>query len=279
MLRVLLAFVLPVIVFSKDLLLVSLYPFYDVVKGIAGENFEVEVLLPPNTDYHLYELSPGDVLKISRAKVVFVSGIPAGGWEKKIEQIASHKVVKLSEGIDLLEEEGHNSPDPHVWMSPAVMKVVARNVFDSLKSLYPHRAQHLEQGYIKVLNRLNSLHTLYRQTLSHFKLKTVPISHPALSYMARDYGLNQLSLSTGGIHGGIYLKELTGLIQLMRKEGIDYFFEIYGEETKLGKLLESKYGLKVYKLNVKVIPASHYRDYFSIMRYNLSVLGKALRCR
>ena len=277
--KVLLILILPFLAFSKDLLLVSVYPFYDVVKGIAGESFKVETLMPPNADYHLYEVTPEDVLKIAKAKVVFLSGIPLGGWEHKIERIALHKAVKLSEGIKIIRDNERGRNDPHLWMSPRVMKRIALNVFRKLKTMYPHKAEYLEKNYIDTVHKLRELDSQYMEVLSRCKFRVVPLSHPTLGYLARDYGLEQFSLSLGSVHGGFYPKEISKLVHLLQERGVDFFFEIYGEESKLGSILKARYGLKVYSINAKIIPTSRYRDYFSIMEHNLSVLREALRCR
>jgi len=50
------------------------------------------VLVPPRADYHLYELTPKDLLKLARSELLFVSGVPLGGWETKAEEVFGGKV-------------------------------------------------------------------------------------------------------------------------------------------------------------------------------------------
>ncbi|HZH99452.1 MAG TPA: zinc ABC transporter substrate-binding protein, partial [Fimbriimonadaceae bacterium] len=51
----------------------------DVVKAVGGEFVEVQALMGPGTDPHLYKASPGDVAKINRADLVFYSGLHLEG--------------------------------------------------------------------------------------------------------------------------------------------------------------------------------------------------------
>ena len=262
--------------FSKDLILVSIYPFYDVVKDIAGSNFRTEVLVPPKADYHLYELTPREIIKLYVAKIVFVSGVPLGEWEKKVEKIAKGKVYKLSEGISLISY-GHKElgKDPHFWTSPKRMLKVVENVYNALRENFPK--YEFTENYLKVKRKVEKLHRTYLETLSSCKIKTFGAIHPAFGYVAQDYGLKQIPVMEEHGHGDISPKELRKLVRKIRKGKIKVILIPKGFHSKLAKILRRRYGIKVYEVNVKIIP-NEFEDYYSIMKENLNVLRKALKC-
>ena len=263
--------------YSKDLTLVSVYPFYDVVKHIGESRFDTEVLIPPKADYHHYELSVSDILKVSKAEIVFVSGVPLGGWEQKIEEISKGKVVRLSEGMELIRM-GSIGVDPHIWLSPKRMVSVAKKAYEGFVSIDPEGKETLRRNLREVLEKLEDLDRLYSSTLARCRVRVLPVVHPALGYLAKDYGLEQVYLSGGHVHGGISPKEMLRFVKEIESRGLDFVLTIYGQPSKIASILRSEYGIKTYEINVKIIPMDGNVDYFRIMKYNLSVLREALRC-
>ncbi len=262
-------------VFGRDLILVSVYPFYDVVKDISGRDFRVESLVPPRADYHLYELSPRELVKLQVAKVLFVSGVPLGEWEKKIEKITSAKVFYLSEGIDLLSYgHGELGRDPHFWVSPRSMVKVARNVYASLSSLYGE--ERFRENYERVRKELLEIDGEYEKTLSSCRIRKFGVLHPALGYVARDYGLEQVILREEHGHGDISPKELRRLLRKIKRGEIEVIFVPKGTHSELAHLLAER-GVRVYEINVKFIPEGG-ETYYEIARENLKVLKEALQC-
>jgi len=271
----LLFFFLLGLVLSKELILVSIYPFYDTVRDISGERFRVESLVPPKADYHLYELSPRELVKLQVAKVLFVSGVPLGEWEKKVEKITSAKVFKLSEGIELLSYgHGELGKDPHFWVSPKSMIRVSLNVYTSLSSLYGE--EDFRENYKRVRERLLKINEEYEKTLSACKIRKFGVLHPALGYVARDYGLEQVILREEHGHGDISPRELKRLLRKIKRGEIKVVFIPKGTHSELADLLEEK-GVKVYEINVKFIPEGN-ETYYDIAEENLKVMKVALLC-
>ncbi len=266
------------ITFGRDLVLVSVYPFYDIVEGVAGESFKVESLVPPRADYHLYELGPRDIIKLHLAKVLFVSGVPLGEWEEKIQKITEAKVFKLSEGIELLSY-GHKElgKDPHFWLSPARMLKVAKNVYNAFSSLYGE--ENFKENYENINKKLTRLHEKYERTLSSCQIKRFGAVHPAFGYLAKDYGLEQVVIREEHGHGDISPKELARIVKEIKKGDLKVILVPKGVFSKVAQILEDEYGVEVYEINVKIIPEEEGDNYFKIMYKNLKTLRKALRCQ
>ena len=274
---ILILFLLFTLSFAEGISLVSIYPFYDVVREIGNGRFRTEVLIPPKADYHHYELTPGDILRASRAKVVFVSGVPLGGWERKLEDLSEGKVVKLSEGVSLIRI-GRIGADPHVWLSPKRMKLVAKNTYEGFLKVDPEGREVYRSNLDRVLKKLEELDGLYSKTLSRCRVRVLPVVHPSLGYLARDYGLEQVYLSGSHAHGGLSPKELLRFVRELEERGVNFVLAVEGSPSKIAEVLGSEYGLKVYEVNVKILPTEEGDDYFSVMRSNLSTLREALGC-
>ncbi|MDQ7081892.1 MAG: metal ABC transporter substrate-binding protein [Aquificota bacterium] len=203
-----------------------------------------------------------------------------GGWERKVESIAKNKVVRLAKGTEHDEEHGkeHLRHDPHLWMSPKRMLSVARNVFKGFVRYDPSREELYRKNLKKVLKKIEKLHREYERTLKNCRYKVLPVVHPSLSHLARDYGLEEIPIGYGSAHGGISPGNLYRFEDDL-DPGVDYVFDIYRFRTKIAEVLGREQGFRIYTLNVKIVPHGNYRDYFSIMEENLEVLRKALKCR
>ncbi len=281
MIPILLIFISCLISFGGESVLVSVYPFYDVVKEIGKGRFGVDVLIPPRADYHLYELSAGDVIKLSRARIVFVSGIPLGGWERRVEGFAKGRVISLSKGVRLISygEKHHEvKNDPHIWLSPKRMIKVAENAFRGFLNADRAGKEVYERNLRSVVSKLKKLDMDYKRSLKRCKHRLLPVVHPALGYLAKDYDLVQIFPMSGDVHGGISPKDLLFFVKELKKRGADFVFTVYGKRSKLADMLRREYGIKVYELNIKIIPEKGSIDYFSIMRKNLNTLREALGC-
>ncbi len=96
--------------------------------------------------------------------------------------------------------ESHQVGDPHLMSSLRNAAVVARNVASALSALnpahsseYTRRCAVLEAELSRADMRIDSL-----LSVSGAKGGMIVVTHPSLSYYARDYGLLQLPLETDG---------------------------------------------------------------------------------
>lgn len=116
------------------------------------------------------------------------------------------KVVNISEGLDLIadEVEQHgdhvhlDGVDPHTWLSPVLVKQMAKTILNEVVKLKPENAEKYEANYQKFAEECDALNEELKSKLEPYKGKKFIVFHPSLSYYAREYGLDQYSLETGG---------------------------------------------------------------------------------
>ena len=168
--------------------------------------------------------------------------------------------------------------DPHVWLSPKRMKRIARRVYRGFVGVDPKGERIFRNNLKELIEKLEELDDLYSSTLANCKIRVLPVVHPALGYLAKDYNLEQVYISGGHVHGGLSPKNILKFTKEVEKRGLNFVFTIYGAPSKITELLEREYKIRTYEINVKIIPTEEGTDYFSIMKHNLSVLKKALRC-
>jgi zinc transport system substrate-binding protein len=222
---------------TENYITVSILPQKTFVEKIAGEDFKVNVLIPPGTSPAAYTLLPSQLEEISKSVIWFRMGYIGfeHSWKDKIEQANTKmKVVDLSEGLDLIaqgtmQHGDHVHPvgvDPHIWLSPILVKQMAKRILDELSVLNPGQSAKYKTNYLEFVKEIDQLNIEISNKLKPFEGRKIIVFHPSLSYFVRDYGLLQFSLESGGKEPTP--QRMTELIDLAKNENIKVMY-IQGE--------------------------------------------------
>ena len=188
----------------REQLSVSIEPLNFLTRQIAGDDFEINVLVPPAASPETYEPTPAQMKRVANSAAYVEIGLL--DFEHKLERsirenMPGVRIVRTADSVPVLTgEHGHghdgHGTDPHIWTSPRNLRVMAATLLSQLESMYPDSTRYRE-NYERFANRMDSLdHAL--QAIFADGPRTFVIYHPALSYMARDYGLTQLAIEDEG---------------------------------------------------------------------------------
>jgi zinc transport system substrate-binding protein len=194
---------------KKPVIVVSILPQKTFIEKIAGNDFEIVVLIPPGATPEAYTLIPSQLKDIARSVVWLRIGNIGFelSWMDKIAQVNKNmKIYDLSEGLDLIAENSIQNGvqvktggvDPHTWMSPALVKKMAKKIRDIISEINPDGSQKYMKGYQEFIAEIDQLNVDIKKVLQGFEGKTIITFHPSLTYFARDYDLTQISLESGG---------------------------------------------------------------------------------
>ncbi len=241
---------------GKEMVTVSILPQKTFVEKIGGDDFEVNVLIPPGASPAAYTLLPSQLKDIARSEVWFRIGYIGfeHSWKDKITQANKDmRVVDLSEGLDLIasKEVQHGDHvhvegvDPHIWLSPSLVKKITWKITGVLSDLNPERSDFYNANYRQFVKEIDQLDIQIRNALREYKGETFITFHPSLSYYAREYGLVQYSLESGGKEPTP--QHLARVVELARTENIDVIYiqsefdrehaRVFAEEID-GKIIE-----------------------------------------
>lgn len=218
---------------SNDQIVVSILPQKSFVEKIAGNDFNITVLVPPGSSPAAYTLAPSQLRDIANSSLWFRIGYIGFeySWSEKIKQANKNmKVVDLSEGLDLIADkmEHHgdhvhmDGVDPHIWLSPKLVKQMAGKILDELLLLKPEKSAEYKGNYQRFVKEIDQLHVEIKNQLKHYSGKKIIVFHPSLSYYARDYGLEQYSLETGGKEPTP--RQMGKVVDLANDEGIKVIY-------------------------------------------------------
>jgi zinc transport system substrate-binding protein len=127
-------------------------------------------------------------------------------WLKKFRQTyTGMEIVNTSIGIELIESEEehhcdhvHLGVDPHVWVSPRQAHFIALNIFEAIVTIDPGNRDNYKKNLEKLLLSIIDTDEKLENKLKEVKGKKFLIFHPSLGYLARDYGLVQMSVEFEG---------------------------------------------------------------------------------
>ena len=207
----------------------SIEPLSFLVHQITGDDFEINVLVPPAASPETYEPTPAQMKRAANSAAYVEIGLL--DFEQKLERsirenMPGVRIVRTADDVPVLTgEHGHghggHGTDPHIWTSPRNLRVMAATLLSQLESMYPDSTRYRE-NYERFANRMDSLdHAL--QAIFAGGSRTFVIYHPALSYLARDYGLTQLAIEDEGKEpSGNYIRTLVGEARSARTDRILY---------------------------------------------------------
>ncbi|MCJ7448488.1 MAG: zinc ABC transporter substrate-binding protein [Bacteroidales bacterium] len=192
---------------GTKIITVSIAPFKYFVEEIAGKDFRVNVMVPPGSDPHIYEPYPEQIIKL-RQSVAYISNGYLGfeqAWLDRFYQTnRTMKILSLGEKIDLIvpkhkhEGEQIESADPHYWVSLICAMIIAESVKELLCELNPGKIQNYETNFRNLLSKIREADEKARTLFAEVKNKSFMIYHPNLGYLARDYGLAEISVEYEG---------------------------------------------------------------------------------
>ncbi len=254
-----------------NIITVSILPEKTFVEKIGGDDFVVNVLIPPGESPATYTLLPSQLKDISNSAIWFRIGYIGFeySWKEKISETNPEmKVVNLSEGLDLIaaehdeggDHEHAEGVDPHVWLSPALVKQMAKKILDELTLLKPEKSEVYKINYLRFVKEIDLLNVEIRNLLKDYAGRKIIVFHPSLTYYAREYGLEQYALETGGKEPTP--QQLAAIVEIAKKENIKVIYiqsefdrehaRVFAEEIG-GKIIQVRPLDPAWEENLKMI--------------------------
>jgi zinc transport system substrate-binding protein len=237
---------------ADKIITVSIGPFKYFVDEISGGDFKVNVMVPPGANPHIYEPFPDQINKL-RKSVAYISngylGFEMTWLDRFYETNKTMKRLSLGEKIIPLatrhEHEGEHveGADPHYWVSPECAMIMASSVSEFLSSLNPEGKMKYYDNCRSLILIIEKVDSLARQSFSDVRCKTFMIFHPNLGYLARDYGLEEISVEYEGKEPPP--SRMKELIDKARKDGLSTIFVQREYDTKNAKAIADEISASV----------------------------------
>lgn len=274
------------------------YPLYIHALNVAGDRFEVDVLLPPGAAIHDFAPKPSDISKIAAAAVVIKNG---AGLDDFVDKMAKGSggaaaIVDSSYGVELIDggcdcarkesgdshaEAAHaaaHSADPHTWLSLENAVAQVANIAEGLSKADPKNAAYYGENARAYSEKLRTLKKNAASRLAPFRGRKFMVYHGPFSYFAREFGLVQYSIADSAGNAPSPSK-IAAVYDTIKKDRITFLVSEPAYQNRQVQSLAEELGLAVIELDpVESYPSgtSPGADYFiDRMKTNIEKLAAA----
>src|SRR5689334_13301731 len=115
----------------------------DLTQRIGGDHIQVQSLVGPNGDAHVFEPGPKESEELARATVLVANGLGFEPWLQSVQQASGFKgkVIIASEGVAALKGNEELGPtDPHAFQDVRNAETYAANIAKGLSEADPTHA-------------------------------------------------------------------------------------------------------------------------------------------
>jgi len=271
----------------------AFYPLEFVAKTIGGDLISVENMTPPGVEPHDLELTPKQITTLDDADLLLY----VAGFQPALEEAATQSApansldVMAINGLNLLgaTEDGHNHgeeahsdeemlSDPHVWLDPERLIVVAKAVAAKLSEVDPDNSETYATNLTAFVEQLEGLDADFTSGLASCERRLIVTSHAAFGYLADAYNLEQEAISGLSPESEPTPKRLNEIGKEAKADGTTTIFFETLASPKVAQTLADDLNISAAVLD-PIEGIGEGQTYFSIMESNLAALRKALNCK
>lgn len=281
---------------KKPVILTTIYPVYEAVKAVVGDQGDVKMLIPPGVDAHDWEPSASAIREMKSGALLFYNGAGLEPMTSLLKEKGSNQgkrielaaVVPLKKGDEdhdhdheLHSHDGHHHEyDPHIWLNPQNVCLEVDRIVAVLSEEDPLHAPLYEANGKAYKAKLQALDKEYEEALKGLKTRDIITSHAAFAYLADRYDLHQISAMGIEPDAEPTPHRMAEIIQYMKEHHIRVLFMDASSNPRIGEVIAEETGTSIEKLNpIESITLEERwagKDYLSIMRENLEALKRGL---
>jgi ABC-type Zn uptake system ZnuABC Zn-binding protein ZnuA len=266
---------------GRPLVVASIFPVGDLARRIAGEDVQVEVLLPARASPSTFEPTARQMALFSGATAYLFVGGGMDRWAERLVQ-PGDVVVRLIEGMTLLQGDEHEGDpgtgNPHVWLDPVLVRdELLPRIEAVLNDAAPEHAAGIAERRAALADSLTALDAEIRAALAAAPTHAFVSTHSAWVYYARRYGLDEIGAIYASPGREPSSRHLAQLVDGARAAGVRAVFI----EPQLGeagaRTVASELGVGVHLLDPQGGEDQPGRDsYASLLRFNTAAMVEAL---
>jgi manganese/zinc/iron transport system substrate-binding protein len=204
----------------------------DAVQNIVGDHAEVNALMGPGVDPHLYKATHGDLEGLTEADIIFYNGLHLEGKMGEVfEKLARLKPV-IAIGDEIPEEKLRKVPgfqgayDPHIWFDVSLWKHAVQAVSHFMQQYDSANREEYKDRTARYLVRLDSLHQAVKgsvQEVPHSQ-RVLITAHDAFGYFGDAYGIEVRGLQGISTLSEFGLRDVTDLVDFIISRKVKAIF-------------------------------------------------------
>jgi len=266
----------------------------DITREVGGEYVRVGVLMQGWQDPHHVDPKPSMVMQLRQADLLIRIGMDLDSWVDSLIQtsrqsrfVNADSVLNASLGfpkldipqgaIDGRSGDIHLYGNPHYWLDPENVGVIALNVAQKLGQRMPQHADYFLAKAQKYKATVEQKADFWKREIKPFKPVLVVTYHQTWPYFAKAFGLQvvaQMEPKPGIPPSPKYLIELE---KKMKQMNVKIIIVEPWQNIDWAKQLGQRTGAEVLVLAPSVGAIQGVNSYLSLIDFNLSYLKKGLQ--
>ncbi len=241
---------------------VSILPEQTFLKAIGGDKVDVTLMVQPGNSPHSYEPKPSQMISITKAELYFTIDVEFENvWLPKFKSLnAQMQVVDLADNITKIpmtsahdahtshDSHDHEGYDPHIWTSPANVKIIAENIYRALVSVDAKNKTYYKENLDHFLASIQKTDNEIRDILSTgLKSRKFMVFHPSWGYFAKAYNLEQIAVEVEGKEPKP--KALIHLLKEAKEENVTAIFTQPEFSDSVSKIIAKELHIPVIKVS------------------------------
>lgn len=202
----------------------------DMASNVAGEAADVVSVTKPGAEIHNYQPTPKDIGRTRQADLILWNGLNLELWfEKFLDRLDGVPSVVLSDGIEPMSiNDGpyDGKPNPHAWMSPSDALIYIDNIEQALAEADPDNAATYKINAAAYKEQIRALTEPLRAQIDALPAdkRWLASSEGAFSYLARDFGLQELFMWPINADSQGTPQQVRQVIDRMRSDAVPVIF-------------------------------------------------------
>ncbi len=221
---------LPLAAIAQPKVVVSIKPIHDIVQAVMQDVGQPTLLLAPGASPHSYAMKPSQMRAIQDAELIIWIGPDLENFlSKPLAQIKPQKIMTLLNEHELIlypyhGEHAHGHIDPHFWLDPLNMQILADIVAVRLSEIDPENANVYRANTQLLKAELGKLNQEIADQLKPIKGKPFIVFHDAYQYFEKRYSLSPAGSITINTDIMPSAAQLLAIKQTLKKQGISCIF-------------------------------------------------------
>ena len=280
------------------------FAVYDILRSVAGDTAEVEMLLPPETESHDYEITLADAARIARADLFLCVGGESEDWVfdtldamdpadrplvvyaievcRTVEE-SSESVLETAEAGIHGDSGEEPETDEHVWTSFGNIRLIAQAAAENLNAVDPAGAAAREENLDRYMETLDGLEGEYASFFASTDKRLIAVADRfPFRYLAEEWDLDYVAAFSGCTSNvEASLATVNALVDTVRRNALPCVFKIELSDGRCADAVAGETGCDVLTLqsghNVTRAEFAAGKTLTDLMRENLGALRTALQ--
>ncbi len=234
----------------RPTVMVTIEPLRYFAEQIGGDRFRVVTMVPKGISPETYEPTAQQMAAMAHSELYIKAGSLGfeRTWADRLEANARHLMtVDTSEGIEPVRGSTDAYADPHTWTSPNNAIVIARNIYRAMARVSIKDTAYFRANLDSLEIKIMDTHAAISRMMDEAHHRSFVIYHPALTYFARDYNIEQLPMEVNGREPSP--ASLKQLIDAARQKGTKLMFVQAEYSNRNTEIVAQAIGARTVEIN------------------------------